>query len=216
MTQLLLPLAAIDAGQVFGLIILVISILSWFVNVLKQNSANAKGNKPAPQNSEMEQFLKRVLDANQGNARQAGDPNRPVQQKPPLPESRKKQKNKQQKRPQLRSNEPPKSQVGDRWSQRPGQLADQRLKTSIPSSQPDGMKARLATNHLQQLAEFHLGSRVSTAVEQDLGMGLASVATTVQQRAQHPVAQLLQSPAQVQQAMILQEILQKPRALRRQ
>jgi hypothetical protein len=217
-------LAAIEWGQVFGLIILVISILSWFINAIKGNPPKPGGGPVAPQQprNELEQFLKQVLEANRPKPAPPRPAERPVERPQTNPAAgRSKLKNKP-KRPPVKPAAPVFADE-DRPSP-PGSVARQHLKTSNLSS---GVESHLRSHFVEDRREEaaqrqrmsgseHLGERVRDSVRTDLGGGLAAsapIAPTVVQT--HPLMTWLAQPGSIQNAIAVQEILQKPRALRR-
>jgi hypothetical protein len=213
-------LAAIEWGQVFGLIILVISILSWFINAVKgnpQKPAGGPGPGQQPRN-ELEQFLKQVLESN-----------RPKPVQPPVVErprtnpnaGRSKLKNKP-KRPPVKPAAP--VFADDDRPSPPGSVARQHLK---PSNLSSGVESHLRSHFVEDRREEaaqrqrmsgsqHMGERVRDAVRNDLGGGLTASAPIVAPVVPlHPLMSWLVQPGSIQNAIAVQEILQKPRALRR-
>jgi len=213
-------LVAIEWGQVFGLIILVISILSWLINAVKGNPQKpAGGAVPGqPPRNELEQFLKQVLESNRPKPAQPPQPERP-RSNPNA--GRNKLKNKP-KRPPVKPAAP--VFADDDRPSPPGSIARQHLKPSNLSSGVEShLRSHLAEDRREEAAQRQrmsgpqlLGERVRDAVQTDLGGGLAASAPIVAPvLPQHPLMSWLAQPGSIQNAIAVQEILQKPRALRR-
>ncbi len=198
--------AKFDFTEVFGTIVLVISVLGWFVNVIQSNSANAaarpKNPNPKPQQtgrSEIETLLKELT----------GDKRKPKSEA--TPEAKKVPSQPRQSKPQNERRQKP-NQAGSRGAQKP----------PVPArSMPRSTEATLPSAHLGDGIRTHqLGNRVDAAVQkeitatvqQDLGKGLAVPALTV--LPVHPLVAVLQNPQGVRQAILLNEVLQRPKGLR--
>lgn len=213
-------LAAIEWGQVFGLIILVISILSWFINAVKGNPQKPAGG-PAPgqqPRNELEQFLKQVLETN----RPKPAPQPAVERPRTNPNAgRSKLKNKP-KRPPVKPAAPVFAE-DDRPSP-PGSVARQYMN---PSNLSSGVESHLRSHFVEDRREEaaqrqrmsgspQKGERAHDSVRADLRGGLAVTAPIVAPALPlHPLMSWLAQPGSIQNAIAVQEILQKPRALRR-
>ena len=221
------PLLAFDLRFAIFLAFIVISIISWIMNQVKANQppqAAPRKPPPAPRprndriQQEIDTFLKEatgrrappqrveVLDAD--DIEIVGSPapaRRPPQRKPTTA-----------KRPAA----PPPPIAAP---QRPGQnLAGRQLTSSSPIAQPRSrMDERVAAQSAQNLPHS-----VDQSVARHLGVFAAEASLSTGSQAQSgtriarhsPAVSLLaalRTPAGVQQAVMMQEILQKPRALRR-
>lgn len=220
MTQHLLLAAGDWFGQALGLIILVITILSYIINAVKGNPQKPAGGPPAaqPPRHELEQFLKQVLEANRPRPAQPQPADRP-RTNPAA--GRNKLKNKP-RRPPVKPAEP--VFADDDRPAPPGNVARQHLKTSnLGSGVQSHLRSHLEEDRREDAAQRKrmsgsqsLGERVRDAVQSDLGGGLAASAPAVAPLVPtHPMLHWLSQPGAVQNAIIIQEILQKPRALRR-
>lgn len=214
-------LAAIDVGQVIGLIVLVISVLSWFVQAIKGNQAQPP-NRPRPAGNpqprtDLEQFLRQVMETNQPKPKPR--PPEPAPENRPRTNpaaGRNKLKNKP-KRPPIKTPEP--VRLADERPSPPGSIARQHLPTSTIGS---SLRTHMDENRLQQEAEWlrkpsgkNAGNRVNNAVQKDLGGGLAASQDNSLVIPVHPIMTWLQQPGAIQNALVLQEILQRPKSLRR-
>lgn len=217
-------LAAVDWGQVFGLIILVISILSWFINAIKGNPPKPAGGPAGPQQprNELEQFLKQVLEANRPKPAQPPPVAPPAERPRTNPAAGRNKLKPKAKRPPIKPATPVFADE-DRPAP-PGSVARQHLKTSdLGSGVQSHLRTHLAEDRREEAAQRqrmsgskHLGERVREEVQADLGGGLAATAPVVPPLVPtHPIMHWLAQPGSIQNAIIVQEILQKPRALRR-
>lgn len=214
-----LPIFAIDFGQVVGLIILVLSVLSWFVNVVKGNGEQAapKANPRPPRRKdervrqEIEEFLQEVLK----------QPGRPREEPRPF-ESKKVQPvparaaNQQSSRPkgQGKQNKGNKGR-GSQPAKRPTELTfgNEKAAAAIPA---------LAMPHLatSNLGEAIRGSSLKHLEPHALGLEKGAAAAVVGAVAAKPeAAQALRSlfgdRNDLKRAILIQEVLGRPLALRR-
>ena len=189
----------IDVSQVIGLCVLVVSVLSWFVNIIQGNTPDGvprpkqQNPKPRPARSEIEALLEQVTGDKQKQARREQQNQAP---RPPRP---------QQERPKNN---------GRSTSPRPG-------------IQPAKQAARIADTHLadsnlgNEVRSHHMGNRVDAAVQKeitaavqhDLGNRIAA-AKPPQEQSIHPLVKVLRDPNGIRQAILLNEILQRPKAKR--
>ncbi|HUQ70415.1 MAG TPA: hypothetical protein VM165_12870 [Planctomycetaceae bacterium] len=199
------PLLAVDVGEWIGMAVLLLSFLGWIVNSIKGNAPDGQPRPPRPQpkrdlRSELEVFLEEL---------QTGKPQpqpKPPAERPPQPVAKK-----QQRQPTKPKKSPPKPA--------PKTLVSQAAK---PASIGGGVREHVATymtpDRVASHAQSHIGQhRIDDAVAKDLAGGtVAAVAMIETPRATpHPLLKVLMSPDGVKQAILLQEILQRPRAFRR-
>jgi len=201
----LLLLADLDLHQLFWLAVVVISFLSWLVKQLKgDGAAQPPAGRPAdkPLRSEIEVFLKELT---------KGQPE-PVR-KPPAPPPRKPAtvaKAKSDKPRKARPAEPPST-----GRPKPGsRLVEQHLATSQLGQ---GVRAHvtgyMTPDRVTAEAQQFIGHRIDAAVQSDLGQG--GTPSQFGGRPPHPFLALMSQPGGMRQALVLNEILQKPQALRR-
>jgi len=205
-----LPLLA-DVSEWIGLAVLVLSFLGWIVNAIKGNQPDGapKPPRPKPQRdlrAELEVFLEEL---------QSGKPEKADMAKPPAERPKPapvmapavKKKSRPEKRSQ--SKPPPKT------------LAQPTVK---PSGVGGGgvrehVAAYMTPDRVGTHAQQHIGQhRIDDAVTRDLAGGTVAAVEPVAgspRNLPHPLLQVLSSRDGVRQAVLLQEILQKPRALRR-
>ena len=201
--------ANVDVSQIIGLIVLVVSVLSWFVNVIqgntpdgtpRQNKANGKANpkpKPPTGRSELEELAQQLAgEKNRRRPEQASQPQRPP--KPPVDRNRPKAKPTQQ-RP---------------VPQRPGQPAARPAprvsETHLASS---NLGASVRGHHLANRVEEAVEREITAPVRQDLGTR-TSLIQAVPEPFVHPLVKMLREPNGMRQAVLLNEILQRPKSSR--
>lgn len=220
---------AIAEGSVVMTIVLVISVISWIVNLIQGN--NPKGGKPAkpageanPQ-SELERFLQEVV-----GAKPAPEPEkkRPPQQKPARAADKRTNKPKQQRPPaSQRPANPQRPAASQRpAADRPGaRLAQSHLAPMAGAGEGTRSFApgSLATPNLGSLRGVDAGTSapiregglrqgIGSSIERDMGVDGTTI--SVQRASVHPLIQALRNPQGVRQAIVLSEILNRPRSLR--
>jgi len=203
-----LVIADIEIGQLIGLAVVVISFLSWFVKQLKGGDAPGGQAPPArppadkPLRSEIEVFLKELTKGEEPKRR----PQQPPQRKP-APAKAKTEKARKPRPPE------PAPQSGSR--KRPGsQLEQKHLATSqLGQGLRSHLNEYMTQDRVTAEAQQFIGDRVDQAVEKDLGQMTA--AAIPRSKSQHPLLALLAQPGGVRQALIMNELLQKPTALRK-
>ena len=201
-------LAALNLGQIFGLIVFTITVISWFVNLVQGNQANGAPrprNRPKdPVQSELEKFLQEVV----GGKRPA-EQNRSAPSAVPQQKSSRSTNEKKGAKSKSQQQRPAKSGSG---AQRQGERV---VQSTMPTTNfDDGVRS----HHLQTTVEpGRIGAAVQRdidgAVLQDLG---SDRSRETGQRADnpHPLIVALRNPAGVRQAILLNEVLGKPKALR--
>lgn len=201
-----LPLLAFDLDrEVIGIIAFVIWILGMIIRAVKSNQDTAAATKPPragePARTEIETFLDEISGKSPKRApAKANSPKRP-----PMAKGKK-----------LKSLEP----VGKtEASAKPRvSLANQHLPTSnLGAGLRNHVSSFLQADRVATEVERDLPNRIAQEVNADLGprqltSPTAAIAKPV---AVHPLIRLLRDQQGVRQAIALQEILQKPRALRR-
>jgi hypothetical protein len=200
-------LAALNVGQIIGLIIFTISVLSWFVNLVQgnqQNQAPRPKNRPRdPAQSELEKFLQEVVGTK--NQPEKKRPAPPVpQQKPPRAASDKKggKAKSQQPRPAAAATA----------TQRPGErAAATHLQTSALGQ---GIRSHLHEHMEPNRIGAAVQRDITSAVRDDLRPDATSDALNRAGNI-HPLAKALRDPQGVRQAILLNEILSRPKSLRR-
>lgn len=205
-----LPIVAVDF-DVVGIIILVLSILGYFVKAIKGSGENV----PRPpmrrpdgdrMKMEIETFLEELNEETRN--RPAGRGNKPV---PPA------------ERPRPPAVKPAKKSGKVGPSARPpmasksvASLADKHFETSkLGQGVRSHVSGYMQSDRIASEVKQDLASRIPSAVQADLGPASATAAGAPSPPPVHPVVRLLRDPQGVRQAIALQEILQKPKALRR-
>jgi hypothetical protein len=223
-------LAAPEIGQLIGIAFLVLSILSYFVSAVNGARNAGKGNaapQPRPPKpdarTELQDFLAELLKPKAPEPPPAPKP-RPEKPRPPKAKSSSGSGGRQGP---PGGGKPSKADPGRRARQgsedQPSRrVAEQHLMTTVqPSSLGSGVaqhvQEHLAAGRVSGEAQAVAGQRIADAVRQDLGGGIAAIVTPPPgaARPQHPLAALLRTPQGAQQAILLQEIMQRPVSLRR-
>ena len=183
--------AGVDISHIIGLCVLVVSVLSWFVNVIQGNTPDGAPRpqkpKPKPQQgrSEIETLLQEL----------SGD-----KQKPKSEGERGRTKPKTA--PQRPGAPPPYA------ASRPApRVADTHLSSSNLGG---GVRSHQMANRVEAAVQ----QEITGAVQHDLGNRIAA-ALPPSERPVHPLVKVLRDPNGVRQAILLNEILQRPKARRR-
>lgn len=207
---LAMPLVLADQiGQYITLAVLVLTFLSWFVKLIKGQDGGAAAQpvrRPREKElrTEIETFLQELTKPEP--ARPAAPPPR----KPPAP-------------PRAKSDKPRKT--------RPAEAQPKKVERAKPGSSlsqqhlPSGQLGQGLRSHVSQYmtadrvtaeAQQHVGHRIDEAVQQDLGQATALAMSGAPRTGtpKSPLVALLAEPGGIRQAFVLNEILQKPRALR--
>lgn len=198
-----LILARVEIHQIIGISVLVITVLGWLVNIVQGNTDNGpRQPKPKPKansgRSEIEDLLQE-LSGSKGKQKpaQQREPARPA--KPPVERSRAKSKPGPQKLTGLPA----------QATSRPSTRA---AVSNLPSSNLGG---ELRSHQLGNQIDAAVRKEITDAVQIDLGTGIAAASATPVERPVHPLVKVLRDPNGVRQAILLNEVLQRPKALRR-
>lgn len=203
------PILAINPGQVIGLIIFTVSVISWIVNIVQSNQQNQaprpKNRQRDPVQTELEKFLQEVMGNKEQPERKRATPPVPQQKQSRSANEKKANKAKAQQQQQRQ----PKTESGT--SRHGERVATSHLQTS---SLGQGVRS-----HLQEYME---PNRVEAAVKQDIDASvrrdIGSDATSDAIRragSVHPLALALRDPQGARQAILLNEILNRPKSLKR-
>jgi hypothetical protein len=198
------PVLAVDF-DVIGIIILVLSILGYFVKAIKGNGENV----PRPpvrdpdqdrRRTEIETFLEEISGGNRNRPPAQRTPPAPVAPERPRPPASK---------PGKKAAKPPMAAAKPQKATKPlTTLADKHLEAA-----PLGQSLRA------HVAGYMQPDRIAAEVQQDLASRLPTGPMTGLSAppppSVHPVIQFLREPQGVRQAIVLHEILQRPKALRR-
>jgi|GEM_PF-3166263 len=207
------PLLAIE-GDIVGIIILVLTVLGYFVRAIKGNG-DAPAVPPIRKNrpelkTEIEEFLEEIS----GKAARPEPPRpAPVQRQPeqrPPPRNRPPVKQTIKKG----TNKPPLAKKSLGAGKPTKSLADQHLPQSNLGG---GLRTHLATymhaDRVGQEAQRDVQSQIPAQIKSDLGYSGAAAATAVPKTV-HPLVKLLRDPQGARTAIALQEILQRPKWLK--
>ena len=203
----------IDVSQIIGLCVLVISFLSWFVNLFQNNQqagAAAKQQRPKPKavQSEIEALLEQLT----GEKPKPKPPRReqpaPVGSPPRPPKPQRDRGKNASRTPSTRNipQGPLSPSAGG-----PSMSTDSRLGAPILGTSNLGGEVRSHT--LGNRVEAAVQREITAAVQHDLGNRI-SAAVPSQSDQPHPLVKILRDPNGVRQAVLLNEILQRPKSLR--
>ena len=209
---------AVGIQEVFAVIVVVVSVLSWIMNLIQGNNWNAqRQQKPQPKppttRSELEQLIKDLskVDKRQQEPRKEAPTAVRAQQQPRQRPER--TRSGPQANPQRPGSPPPYSPTRQNTSAR----------QSPPAPEPKRPPAnRGGANLGEGIRSQQVGSRVESKVPQEVKEDLAPVKgvqltgnIAVVENYVHPMVKFLRDPAGVRKAIILNEILQRPKSLRR-
>lgn len=204
-------LADLDVGNILGIIFLVVSVLGWFVKVVKGQADEAP--RPPVQRpegermrTEVETFLEEISAPNvKRPPAKANPPQRPAER--PRPAASKSGKKSAKQQPVAKPKQAPKPIAS---------LSEKHLRSS---NLGEGVRAHV-TDYMQS-------ERIAAEVRQDLaglipaqvqakigrGASVSAVATSTAAAPVHPLITLLRNPQGIRQAIVLQEILKRPKSL---
>ena len=214
MAPLAVVLAAVGEGLVLG-VVLVVSLISWIFNLVQGNKPKAKpGNRPRPANqeqSELERFLKEVV----GN-KPAPEPEKKRPAPPPVPKPARmdgEKRNKPKQKPQAKTQAPPRPAASERPGARMAQthLAQATVGDGVRSHVSSQMEARNIDAAVKRDVDGAVRRDIDDAVRRDLGAGAT---TTASQQPVHPMILALRNPEGVRQAVMMAEILSRPKSMR--
>ena len=206
---------AAEGGIVF-VIVLIISVISWIVNLVQGNKPNGKpGNRPRPGNqgqSELEKFLQQVV----GNKPEP-EPEKKRPAAAPKParatggEKKGGKSKPQSQRPAASQRPAPADRPGARLSQ-----------THLtPTTVGDGVRGLGSSPLEPRNVDGLVIQNVGATVQRDIGdavrrdIGVDGTLLVVAQRAPvHPLIQALRNPQGIRQAIMMSEILNRPKSLR--
>ena len=198
-----LILARIDVGQIVTLLFIVITVLSWFVNFIQGNTpdGNPRQQKPKPKpptgQSEIETLLQQFT-SNKQSPQPEKKESQQRPQKPPVERPR--------QRPQPAKQKPVVPMTSATQRQMP------RVSNSnLPSA---NLGAGVRTHQLGNRVEAAVEKEVIVPVQHDLGNRIAAAAPPMERQV-HPLVKVLRDSNGVRQAILLNEILQRPKAFRR-
>jgi hypothetical protein len=211
MFQPFIPVLAIGAGTIVTFIVLSVYVLSWLANLAQGNKPNVPKprNRPRPNNgpSELEKFLQDVIKKSEPESR-------PAPPKPPRPAGEKK-KARQASNP----NAAPPQAARPAAAKRPAtRLSQTHLQTSTKLG--DGVRSHLASHLDPRNVDNQVEKDISAGVQRDIDrnvrkdLGSDLTAAMPRQVVEHPLMQALRNPQGVRQAILMAEILNRPKALR--
>ena len=200
---------AITFGELVGLVIFTVSVVSWIVNLVQGNQINRasqpKTGASIRKQSDLEIFLQDVLGGNpqQETTPAVASPQKPKQSRAQRGTQSIKDSKRERKNRPPNSNEPKQSVA--------------LLKTSHRESLPS-LQASVRQGQFQGAID---SNRISEAVKQDMtfaahrDIGSDAASDAIHRAGNiHPIARTLRDPNGLQQAIVLNEILARPKALR--
>lgn len=195
--------AGIEVHQIIGISVLVITVLSWFVNYIQGNTPDGTPRpqrpKPKPQTtrSEIEELLQELS----GERRRPKPEQREQPPRPPKPQPER-----------ARAKPKPTPQKPGNLSTAPALRSTARVSNSALSS--TNLGEGLRSHQLGSQIDVDVQKQVAT-VQHDLGNRIAPAAPP-QEPQLHPLVKILRDPNGMRQAVLLNEILQGPRSSRRE
>lgn len=203
MFPLPLPILAFDR-EVIGIIAFVIWILGMIVRAVKNNQEAAPPKPrrdPETTRTEIETFLEEI--SGKSPKRPPAKPNPP--KRPPVAKGKKPKV----LEPTVKAEVPAKPRTS---------LSEQHLQTSnLGAGVRSHVSAFIQADRVAAEVQRDVPNRIAKEVDADLGPRqlTSTMAPSIRPAPVHPLINLLRDPQGVRQAIALQEILQKPRALRR-
>lgn len=199
---------AADFGNIVVLIIFVISIVSGIINLIQGNKPDGtprvkQPNKSAP---DLENLLRQLM----------GEPAKRKQEpKPPKPPKRQNQNSERKKQNQNPALERPamsRAPIPPRQTNQSRQTSPG-TESREPLLAPSNLGGSVRSHHLGNRVDQAVEKDISKAVTADLGIGVMAAGKT--ERPEHPLVGILRDPNGVRNAILLNEVLNRPKALRR-
>jgi hypothetical protein len=207
-----LVLAAVDLGQVVWLCVVVISIISWIIKQVQGVAPDARNKpqqgKPKQGRSEIEVLLEQLGVEKKKPKAERREPPKPPRTQAPL------EKGKAKSKPTPQRTGSASSLAGPRPGQR---VAETHLATSQVGSE---LRSQRMPNRVEAEVQRDITSAVQrdiqVAVERDFsGQMTPEIMRSTQEKAVHPLVKVLRDPNGMRQAVLLNEILQRPKSVRR-
>lgn len=227
----LAPLLAIEFGQILGLLVLLFSVLSWVVGAVKQARSNwdsrsrPQGNstpRPKPRkdlSQQVDAFLKDIVDKNSNESQI-----RAAQEREALRQREREEEQRRRSANQAAVRENRKNRGNNRKSSQADRDAANQMSRPIAQAvqafDSTGLGAfDTGPGAVSQSVQKHFANDVDQQVARDLGStaatrGMPSISETSNAAAQSVLA-LMKSPTGIRDAIVINEILQRPRALRK-
>lgn len=197
-----LVLSAVEIHQIVGISLLVITVLSWFVNWIQGNTpdGNPRPQKAKPKPPTARSEIEALLSELTGDKRK---PKPEQKEQPPRPAKN------LAERPRAKPKTAP---------QRPG--GPPPYTPSRPTTRP--VEVKLPTANLgDSVRTSQLGNQIEASVQKDIVAAVQSdlssrPSVTSPERPVHPLIKLLRDPNGARQAILLSEVLQRRGPSRRQ
>jgi len=210
MTSEFIPILADAGGSIVFVIVLIISVVSWLVNLVQGNNPNGVKPKPRPKpeqgQSDLEKFLQEVVGNKPQQQQQQEKPRPPKQPRPP---GQKKNKQKQPAPPRPVAAQAPAA------TERPGaRLQQTHLASAVLGEgiRSNTMDQRTIETFVKKDIDSSVRRDIDDAVQRDIGAD--GTLSPVRRAGVHPLIQSLRNPGGVQQAIMMAEILARPKSLR--
>ena len=197
-----------DFGNIVVVIIFVISILSGIINLIQGNKPDGTPRVKQPSKSppDIDNLLRQLM-GEQPKPKQEPKPPRPPKRQNQQPERARSKPNPALERPamarapipprQTNQNRPSASTIETREAKRP------------------------ASNLGESVRSHHLGNRVEQSVEKDISKAVASDlgrssmgVQSIPEEPLHPLVSIIRDPQGIRQAMLLNEVLKRPKGFR--
>ncbi|ADG66703.1 hypothetical protein Plim_0859 [Planctopirus limnophila DSM 3776] len=238
---LLAPSLGIDAGQIVGLLVLLFTVLSWVVNAIQgaqkamaEKQAKEKFRTPPKDNAstKIEEFLREANEKLSGGdqertQRRAEEARR---RQEALQRKTAKEQQKQQKKPKDSTARPQGSSIGGKGLANP---SNRPFANTAPSSNPSSFPSSSGALNLNEPVGTANSASMSGTASQtanpsqfgELGMmaggtagnqtgNLADPGRMSAATGPHPIIEMLKRPGGAAQAVLINEILSRPRSLR--
>jgi hypothetical protein len=223
----------VNFHEIFAIIVLVISVLSWLVNLIQGSSPNAvprqQRPKPKPQTSRSE--LESLIQELTTDKRKAEEKRRTEQLEPtasaPIPQQFTEQQRIEQRRAEHQRKEQQRAEraraAASMAPQRPGGPPPYNPSRQLQQMTPP--KRKEPKRNFESLGEGIRSQHVGSQFQGQIKEAPSSAAETISKKqisaatldtvaSVHPLVKLLREPGGVRQAVILNEILQRPKSLR--
>lgn len=208
MPSTFIPLLADAGGSIVFIIVLVISVISWLVNLVQGN--NPKGGKPKQRprpdqgQSDLEKFLQEVV----------GNKPQPQQEKPRPPKSPRPQGQKKAKSKSPAQQRPAAAQAPVAMDRPGARLQQTHLATAAlgDNFRNNSMDQRSIDSIVKKDIDGSVRRDIDDAVQRDIGAD--GTLSSIQRAPVHPLILAMRSPGGVRQAIMMAEILGRPKSLR--
>lgn len=207
-------LIALDLDAIVWVIVVVIWFLGFLVKIIKGGAkggakANVRRADGQRVRTEIESFLEEISAKQTKRPPEKPVPQPPARSRPPVAKTSKKS---------TTPSKAPRAEGDSKKSQRQvGKLSDKHLSSSnLGQGVRSHVTAFVQSETIAASVQEDLKDKISAEVQADLGQRPSISQPVSSSRSVHPLITFLRSPQGVRQAIIMQEVLQRPKTLRRQ